>query len=148
VQKIDREVQKLMDLYLSDALSVDDVKQRGDKLRARKAELEHFLADADEPPTLLHPAMAVQYRKSVQGLYEALQDPSEGKRVEAAEIIRSLVDRIVLTPVDGRIEIDVQGDLAGILTLSAKTKNPAGERGGSQVKMVAGVGFEPTTFRL
>ncbi|PJT38956.1 hypothetical protein CN883_10610 [Ochrobactrum sp. 27A/999/2015] len=48
----------------------------------------------------------------------------------------------MLTPVDGKVEIDVQGDLAGILMISAQTKNPAGERGGSQLKMVAGAGVD------
>ncbi|MDF3907807.1 hypothetical protein PFB07_23990, partial [Paracoccus sp. AS002] len=62
----------------------------------------------------------------------------ETQRIEAAEIIRSLIDRIVLTPGADRIEIDVQGDLAGILTLSAQSKNPAADAAGSQVKMVAG----------
>jgi DNA invertase Pin-like site-specific DNA recombinase len=141
IDRIDREVQKLMDLYLKDALSVDDVKERGDKLRARKAELTAFLATADEPPPLLHPAMAQQYRIRVQQLYETLQDDSEEKRVEAADVIRSLVEDIILTPVEGKIEIDVRGDLAGILTLSVQTKNPAGGAGSSQVKMVAGAGF-------
>ncbi|MFP3747902.1 hypothetical protein SB816_33090, partial [Achromobacter sp. SIMBA_011] len=79
---------------------------------------------------------------------EALQDEEEEKRVEAADILRSLVDQIVLTPVDDKMAIDVQGDLAGILTIAAQTKNPAGGRGGSQVKMVAGAGFEPAAFRL
>ncbi|MFN8683589.1 hypothetical protein ACDP63_20995, partial [Paracoccus sp. P2] len=50
----------------------------------------------------------------------------------------SLIDRIVLTPGEDRIEIDVQGDLAGILTLSAQRKNPAADAAGAQVKMVAG----------
>jgi 2-phospho-L-lactate guanylyltransferase (CobY/MobA/RfbA family) len=45
------------------------------------------------------------------------------------DVIRSLVEDIILTPVDGKVEIDVRGDLAGILTLSAQTKNPAGGRG-------------------
>ena len=99
-------------------------------------------------PPLLHPSMALQYRKRVQQFYEALQDEEEEKRIEAADILRSLVDKIVLTPVDGKVEIDVQGDLAGILMISAQPKNPAGERGGSQVKMVAGAGFEPAAFRL
>ena len=54
----------------------------------------------------------------------------------------------MLTPVDGKVEIDVRGDLAGILTLSVKTKNPAGGAGSSQAKMVAGAGFEPAAFRL
>ena len=63
-------------------------------------------------------------------------------------VARGLVDKIVLTPVDGKVEIDVQGDLAGILMISAQKKNPAWGRGGSQVKMVAGAGFEPAAFRL
>ena len=53
-----------------------------------------------------------------------------------------------LDVVDGKVEIDVRGDLTGILTLSIQTKNPAGVAGSSQVKMVAGTGFEPVTFRL
>lgn len=98
--------------------------ERGDKLRARKVELQDFLANADEPPPLLHPSMALQYRARVQQLYETLQGDDEAQRIEAAEIIRSLVDRIVLAPGEVRIEIDVQGDLAGILTISAQ-KSPA-----------------------
>ncbi|WP_216333496.1 recombinase family protein [Rhizobium sp. X9] len=148
IEKIDREVQKLMDLYLKDALSVDDVKERGDKLRARKAELSDFLVTADEPPPLLHPNMALQYRKRVQQLYETLQSDDEESRTAAAEVIRTLVQDIVLTPVDGKVEIDVRGDLAGILTLSAQSKNPAAGAAGLQVKMVAGAGFEPAAFRL
>ncbi len=146
--KVNRELEKILDLYLSDALSVDMVKERSKKLEARKIELEQFLAEADEPPPLLHPSMALQYRKRVQQLYDALQDEDEGKRIEAADTLRSLVDQIVLTPVDGKVEIDVQGDLAGILMISAQTKNPASGAGSSQVKMVAGAGFEPAAFRL
>ena len=148
IERIGREEERLMDLYLKDAISIDAVKERGDKLRARKAELASFLATADEPPPLLHPAMAKQYRLRVQQLHEALQDDCEEKRMEAADIIRSLVEDIILTPVDGKVEIDVRGDLAGILTLSAQTKNPAGGRGSSQINMVAGAGFEPAAFRL
>ncbi|MAS15401.1 MAG: resolvase [Nitratireductor sp.] len=136
--KVNRELEKILDLYLSDALSVDMVKERSKKLEARKTELEQFLAEADEPPPLLHPSMALQYRKRVQQLYDALQDEDEGKRIEAADTLRSLVDQIVLTPVDGKVEIDVQGDLAGILTISTQSKNPAAGATGSQVKMVAG----------
>src|SRR5690606_7448702 len=146
--KVNRELEKILDLYLNDALSVDMVKERSKKLEARKSELEQFLAEADEPPPLLHPSMALQYRKRVQQLYDALQNADEGKRIEAVDTLRSLVDRIILTPVDGKMEIDVQGDLAGILTISVQSKNPASGAGSSQVKMVAGAGFEPATFRL
>ncbi len=67
-------------------------------LEQRKKELALFLAEAEEPPPLLHPSMALQYRKRVQQLYGALQDEEEEKRVEAADILRSLVDQIVLPP--------------------------------------------------
>ena len=92
------------------------------------------------------------------------------------EIIRSLVDRIVLSPMpegsDTTMAIDLHGDLAGILSLSAQTKKPPkkggdfdeftklvagagfglGRLGGNWTaeftKLVAGIGFEPMTFRL
>lgn len=62
-------------------------------------------------------------------------------RIAAAEIIRSLIQDIVLTPMDGKIEIDVRGDLAGILTLSSQKQNPAASAAGLQVKLVAGACF-------
>ena len=147
VARIDRELDTLLNLILKGA-AADAINAKMVLLEARKKELALFLAEAEEPPPLLHPAMALQYRNRVQQLYEALQDEEEETRIEAADILRSLVDRIVLTPVEGKVEIDVQGDLAGILLISAQTKNPAGGRGASQVKMVAGAGFEPAAFRL
>ena len=49
--------------------------------------------------------------------------------------------------VNGR---DLYGDLAGILGLAAKKNGPLDESDPSvrQVKVVAGIGFEPMTFRL
>lgn len=134
IEKIDRELAKLLTALKSGGpieAIVDDMK----RLEARKAELTAFLATADEPPPLLHPSMAELYRSRVQDLYDALQDEDEEKRTEAADIIRTLVEDIVLTPVGGKVEIDVRGDLAGILTLSVQTKNPAGRAGSSQVSL-------------
>ncbi|WP_181257295.1 hypothetical protein [Pseudaminobacter soli (ex Li et al. 2025)] len=82
--------------------------------------------------------MAQPYRFRIQQLYKKLQSAAEGARMEAADVIRSLVEDIVLTPVDGEVEIDVRGDRAGILMISAKRKNPAAGATGSQVKMGAG----------
>lgn len=138
--KIERELEKIMDLYLKDAMPIDMVKERSTKLEARKIELSRFLADADEPPPLLHPGMATFYRSQVEELHEALQEESEAKRLKASEILRSLVKEIILTPEDGELQIDVRGDLAGILTVAVKAKTPATKPGGSQVEMVAGTG--------
>jgi hypothetical protein len=116
------------------------MKEKMDGLETRKTELERFLADADEPPPLLHPEMAAFYRSQVAELHEALQEESEAKRLKAAEILRSLVKEIILTPEDGELQIDVRGDLAGILRIAVKAKTPATKAGGSQVEMVAGTG--------
>ena len=58
IERIGREEERLMDLYLKEAISIEAVKERGDKLKLRKAELNAFLGTADEPHPLLHPAMA------------------------------------------------------------------------------------------
>ncbi len=137
IAKIDRELETLLNLILKGG-AADALNAKMVTIEKRKKELELFLAEADEPPPLLHPSMALQYRKRVQQLYDALQDEDEGKRIEVADTLRSLVDQIVLTPVEGKVEIDVQGDLAGILTISTQSKNPAAGATGSQVKMVAG----------
>ena len=98
---------------------------------------------------LLHPNMAAHYRQQVANLTQALT--ADENRAEAADLLRSLLDRIELTPNDqGRLEIDLYGDLAGILTLAANKDRPleASDPSVQQVKVVAGAGFEPATFRL
>ena len=73
----------------------------------------------------------------------------DGAEAEAVQLVRSLVEEITLTPEAGELRVDLKGDLAAILAI-ASNKKPAGESpdGLAQVKLVAGVGFEPTTFRL
>ena len=101
--------------------------------------------------------MSRHYRDQVGELIAALND--EARRSETTALIRTLVDRIVLRPENGqngmRLAIDLEGDLAGILTLASKGKTPSGQGVKSQlidsveeIKLVAGAGFEPATFRL
>jgi hypothetical protein len=63
---------------------------------------------------------------------------------EAADILRSLVDRIELRQQE-KLEIDLYGDLAGILTLAGKKDRPLDQNDQSvqQVKVVRGLA---TTF--
>ncbi len=67
-------------------------------------------------------------------------------------IIRSMIDRIVLTPVAGGLKAELYGELAEIVAAceaaEGKKKHPGTKIPGSQLSVVAGVGFEPTTFRL
>ncbi|PKQ00466.1 MAG: resolvase, partial [Alphaproteobacteria bacterium HGW-Alphaproteobacteria-12] len=65
--------------------------------------------------------------------------------------IRALVDQVTLVPENGELTIVLKGDLAAMLSFAAN-KKPGSISGtgllASQVSLVAGVGFEPTTFRL
>ncbi|WP_456305299.1 hypothetical protein [Acetobacter orientalis] len=57
-----------------------------------------------------------------------LHSELDEKRQKTAEVIRSLIEAIILTPSDKGLQIDVQGDLAGILTVasgSGQTKTPS-----------------------
>ncbi|WP_342729055.1 recombinase family protein [Bradyrhizobium sp. B097] len=146
-KKIDRELDTLLNVILKGG-AADRLNEKMVMLERRQKELKTFLQEAEEPPPLLHPNMAHHYRVQVNELYAALQGDSEEKRMTAADLTRSLVKEIILTPGDGELRIDVRGDLAGILAISLKSKRPAGGAGRSQVEMVAGIGFEPMTFRL
>jgi site-specific DNA recombinase len=95
--------------------------------------------------------MAGYYRRQVASLHGLLERGPEIERMKATEMLRSLISAIVLTPDDTGLAIDVQGDLAGILAIATaeNAKNPGVFTSGiSQLKMVAGTGFEPVTFRL
>jgi hypothetical protein len=118
--------------------------------KARDAEKKsmRFLQEAEEPPPLLHPNMAHRYRAQVDGLYAALQENSEETRMIAAELVRSRFKEIILTPEEPGMQIDVRSDLPGIPSVSLNSKRPAGGAGQLRIDVVAGVGFEPTTFRL
>ena len=57
-----------------------------------------------------------------------------------ADLLRSLIERIELTPKKEDFEINLYGDLAGILSLAANKNRPLTESDPSvqQVKVVAG----------
>jgi hypothetical protein len=85
--------------------------------------------------------LAEVYRSKVAALHEALAD--EASRDEAFELIRSLIDKVVVTPAEGEMHIDLHGELAGMLSLCRE-----GRRGGrpdaetlAQIKVVAGARF-------
>ena len=74
----------------------------------------------------------------------------EAMRPQAVEIIRSLIDRIEVHPGQerGHCEVVIVGALAQILAFAQQKTTAASSGDGGTFLMVAGVGFEPTTFRL
>jgi site-specific DNA recombinase len=89
-------------------------------------------------------------------LTEVLNTPED--RNEAAEAMRALVERITLRPGPNRGEIDatLHGELGTILGWieaqavgnARKRETPTAFATGVSASVVAGIGFEPVTFRL
>jgi site-specific DNA recombinase len=100
----------------------------------------------------------------VLDLEAALNEPDI--RVEAGEILRGLIEKIVLVPgasAEDGLQAALHGAVAGILRfgddIQSCPERPASGRRitakpaetavpGTQLSVVAGIGFEPMTFRL
>ena len=182
LKNVERENKKLVDAILR-GVPPETLVEKGNWIVKRKTELTALLENTEEAPVLFHPNMAERYHEEVSRLIESLGN--EQHQDQASELIRSLVDKITLTPKsDGSgVDVDLIGDLAGILSMATKgdkslvnnglsfinqsqqddptdlskrilgeqtieTKERYPDKSDSQVSLVAGVGFEPTTFRL
>ena len=121
------------------------------ELEAREDELNERLAAGPADLPDIHPHVAVIYRRKVERLATALADPRD--RDEAADAIRGLIERIVLTPGEKRGEMHaaLHGDLGTILEWAGggRRKNATDTpQGGMSVSVVAGEGLEPPTRGL
>jgi len=144
--RVCRQIDRLVHA-LADGEPVERLKGKLEELERQRLELEHELATADAPAPRLHPNIAEVYRRKVGELHGALK---EGDAGPARELVRGLVEAIVLIPENGRLRVEVRGQLAAILRLSglANEKAPAGspELLAEQIKLVAGARFEPATL--
>ena len=146
--RVCRQIDRLVDA-LADGQPAARLTEKLRELERRRLELERELETTAAPAPRLHPNIAEAYRRKVEELHAALMADDAGP---ARELIRGLVEAIVLVPEDRRLRVEVRGELAAILRLSgcANEKAPAGspELLVEQIKMVAGAGFEPAAFRL
>ena len=138
---------------ICDGVPARSIREEMLALEAREDELNFLLTQQPKAEPFLHPNLAEVYRERVAALQEALSDP--GAKDEAFNVIRSLIDEIRLIPENGQLRVEIRGALAGILSLAHGKQDHLRHRAdGSvsvlteQIKLVAGVGFEPTTFRL
>ena len=136
LERVKRDIQKVIEAIKA-GFALPELKVEMDALQARKEALLARLSTAEEPAPLLHPTMADLYRSKVEELASALQ--REDSRLEASEMLRGLIDSIVLTPEKGQLRIDLRGNLAAMLTAAQKTKRSP-ETGDllMPVQMVAG----------
>jgi site-specific DNA recombinase len=118
LEKTERSIAKLVEA-IKNGIDPLLIRDEINGLQARKLELEALLESTEESPIFIHPNMAKRYHDEVQRLVASLNEPEH--RGESAEIIRKLIEKIVLTPNEARkaLAIDLYGDLAGILQVSA-----------------------------
>ena len=92
--ELGRVSKKLAGLYdaIADGLRTPGLKDQLLALEDRQRELRERAQNLPAPEPRLHPKLAEAYRVTVTELHDALNDPEA--RTEAAEILRSLVDRI------------------------------------------------------
>ena len=146
LDRIGGQITRLVDAIAdgADALALNSKLK---ELEAEHARLRSELDRNDCPQPLFHPNLAKIYRQKVERLGDALRDRDDGR--EAFELVRSLIQEVTLAPADGTLMLELKGDLAGILAISdtAEADRNAVARA-LQIKLVAGIGFEPMTFRL
>jgi hypothetical protein len=90
----------------------------------------------------LHPQAATRYLQIVSEIHEALTR-GDAANAEAVALVRQLIGEIRIRP--GRkgepVALEITGDLAALMV-------PQGAIRSMTTSVVAGAGFEPTTFRL
>jgi site-specific DNA recombinase len=134
---------------IEDGIRTPSTKHRLEELELRREQLEANLRKPQpgRSKVRLHPRLAELYRGKVAALEVALNDVEE--RGEAAEIMRSLIDKVVLTPEksDRKMNAKLYGALAGILAL-AGGESCTGPGKPVQLSLVAEEGLEPPTNGL
>ena len=106
LDRIERRIRRIVELITEDDAPLRALKQELVKLEARQLMLQHEIAAGESPAPLIHPNPAKIYRQRVERLHEALNDPST--RIEAFELIRSLIEEIRLVPEDGRLRVELR----------------------------------------
>jgi site-specific DNA recombinase len=150
--KIQRSINRCLDFITDGDGKMDAVRDKLVELENSKERVLHSIQQ--EPPSLKvepHPNIGQLYRRRVEQLTKFIFD--ENTREEAASIIRSLIDRIEITPSQKRGHpcVELVGGLAAILELAVSEQKKTAIRKDSGVRrvlLVAGAGFEPATFRL
>ena len=162
LQRIRQQIERLVDAIVNGTPAAA-VNARLQQAEARRLQVEAELSEVAPEVPRLHPALPELYRAKVANLVMAL----EGDAAAAArELVRGLVEHITLHPEAGGYRVEVRGQLAAIIALAgtgsasssgvgtlsggtdARSPGMSAEALSKQMKLVAGTGFEPVTFRL
>lgn len=137
LSQIKADIDRLVELLLR-ADSPDAIIAKINALEAEQKALQAGLekAEKDNPPIDLHPALADKYRRIVENLHQHMASMSDDTKDEIFKEVRKLIDKIVITPTADKVDIEVHGSLAALLSAECRGL------------VVAGARFELTTFGL
>ena len=124
---------------IADGLRAPGLQQRLDELENRRKEIEQGLSQQPTTPIRLHPNLAQVYRRQVERLQHALNDPEI--RDEAIQLLRGLIERVSICPVKDGLEVEIVGEIAKMVELGIGTpmkQGPLDETAARSVKVVAG----------
>ncbi|MBY8824292.1 recombinase family protein [Sphingomonas colocasiae] len=133
LDRIERDLQKMIEA-IKRGVDADLLKVEMNGLHARKHVLLAEMDTKMNAPVFIHPNMAKRYHEAINQLFETLNDPEY--RTMSIEVVRSLIEKIVMTPNADRsaLVIDLHGDLAGILQIAAG-RPPQTEEGATSLTL-------------
>ena len=148
--KVETGIKRCVDLLLHSDTPMDSIRNTLEELEVQKRGLTRELSlQREEDKIVLHPNIGELYARRIGNLKSLLQNNST--KHQATEIIRSLIERIVVSPTEhrGKSDVILHGALASILAYASDTAQVGAVSSGvGRVLLVAGAGFEPATFRL
>jgi site-specific DNA recombinase len=145
LEKVEHEIRAIVEAIKAGAYS-STLQRELAELEARQAHLSAQVTAPAPAPMTIHPNASEIYRRKVAELHEALT--AEETRASAAEALRGLVDEIRVTPDGTGHAVEIVGELGALLRLSGIKSAAFREEAARSIKLVAGRGFEPLTFRL
>lgn len=142
---VGRKLDQLIDA-ISEGFRAPELQRRVDELSRRKAELDASFEIDAAPLSLLNSNLGELYRQTVERLHGSLKTPQTS--VEALNILRKLIEKIVVRYADRRFSIELVGDIANMVEFSGNQTPSGKQQLRRSVKVVAGEGLEPPTLGL
>jgi DNA invertase Pin-like site-specific DNA recombinase len=125
--ELQRRIGRASDAYEAGHYELDELAARTGPLKARQAELQDRLAQAEAPRAVpLHPRAADHYRELLEDLAAALEGEDA---LDAREAFRALIERVDFTPLEGRGAYALQ--VHGKVSTPTRGADPVAEKLGA-----------------
>jgi len=147
LRKTEKEIANIL-TAIKAGIFTESTKAELEGLEARKKMQAIEVEAANAEPAALPPDLAEVYRGKVEALVASLNAPETA--LEAKDAVRALLDRIVVHwDADAKSHaVEIEGELAALLALGTNKNAVSLGETACSLKLVAGTGFEPATFRL